>query len=175
MKEEYSWDESKTVAANARAALPVLAGRFFAAGRKAVKPSTPAADLHAFRLLAKRFRYTLELFRPVYGATLETLIESLRRVQGYLGDINDCEVSRRLVLEEAGSRRSPQVRAVLRVIDTRQAEKLEALQQYWDENFRPRETSRKWVNYLAVYPGRVRRAAGKTRGSASARGAVVRG
>lgn len=158
MKQKFSWDESESVAANARSALPSLASRFFAAGRKAVKPSTPAADLHAFRLVTKRFRYTLEVFRPVYGATLEKLIESLRKVQGYLGDINDCEVSRQIILKEAGSRRSPHVRRVLRVLDSRQAEKLRALQQYWDENFQPRECSRKWVNYLAVYAGRVRRA-----------------
>lgn len=163
MKGKLSWDESKSLAANARAELPVLAGRFFAAGREAVKPGTPAAELHAFRLLTKRFRYTLELFRPLYGPGLEEKIESLRRIQTFLGDANDCEVTRAMVLA-AGSRRSPQVRRLLRLLAERQRDRLEALHQYWEQHFAPEGAARKWMHYLAAYPGRARRAAAVVRG-----------
>ncbi len=163
MKDELSWDESKSLAANARAVLPALAGRFFAAGSEAVKPGTPAAKLHAFRLLTKRFRYTLELFRPLYGPGLEKKIESLRRVQTFLGDINDCEVTRGMVLA-AGSRRSPQVRRLLRLLAGRQRDKFEALHQYWEEHFAAEDAARKWARYLASYAGRARRAAPAVRG-----------
>ena len=152
---KFDWDESKTLASNARAELPMASGRYFANGRETFGGESTPAELHAFRLQTKRFRYTLELFRPVYGLTLEGMIRSLRVIQQLLGDINDCEASRKLILA-SGDRRSLQARRVLRMLDRRQEEKTAELGRLWLE-FDREGAARRWINYLAVYPGRVRR------------------
>lgn len=59
-------------------------------GATAIQPGNHAEELHQFRLDIKRFRYTLELFVPIYGPEIEPLLERLRRLQSLLGDMNDC-------------------------------------------------------------------------------------
>src|SRR5579862_1131319 len=57
---KVDWDASKTVAENASEELPRLARGFLEAGH-ALAAKDPSFDaLHRFRLLTKRFRYTLE-------------------------------------------------------------------------------------------------------------------
>jgi len=50
----------------ARTELPPLAADFFKAGRKTILKADSSTRLHEFRLTAKRFRYTMELFRDFY-------------------------------------------------------------------------------------------------------------
>ena len=71
---------AQSVAANAREVLPKLAKKYFQAGRDAVSEKRPPDELHAFRLETKRFRYTLELFRPVYGPQLKRYLKALHGV-----------------------------------------------------------------------------------------------
>lgn len=47
---------------------------------------------HAMRIAAKRLRYTLEIFAPLYDGRLDVYIQELRRCQTLLGDIHDCDV-----------------------------------------------------------------------------------
>lgn len=152
---KWKWDESLTLARNARFVLPLATARYFKAGREILGAEIAPATLHAFRLRTKRFRYSLELFRPLYGATLEQMIGSLRGLQQLLGDINDCEASRKLALA-LGDRRSLPVRRLLRLLDRRQAEKTAEFGRAWQQFDRP-GASRRWVNYLAVFPGRAAR------------------
>jgi len=49
-------------------------------------------ELHAMRIAAKHFRYTMETFVPLYASGLEDYIASSRRIQTMLGDIHDCDV-----------------------------------------------------------------------------------
>ena len=49
-------------------------------------------ELHAMRIAAKRLRYTMELFEPLYHGDLKQSIRTARRVQTLLGDIHDCDV-----------------------------------------------------------------------------------
>lgn len=83
------WTIERSIKGNVSVILPVLADDFFAAGRAAAKRHDPES-LHQFRLHAKRFRYTLELFRRFYGSELKHCLEQLRELQQYLGAINDC-------------------------------------------------------------------------------------
>jgi CHAD domain-containing protein len=83
------WKPSESAAANARRALPKLAEKYFRAGRKAADGKVSPKALHQFRITTKKFRYALELFRPVYGASLERRLKSLRELQDVLGKIND--------------------------------------------------------------------------------------
>jgi CHAD domain-containing protein len=86
------WDAALSAGENARLALPAAAREFFALGREAASGLATPEQLHAFRLAAKRFRYTLEIFRPLYGPGLEERLEQVRRIQSLLGDRQDCAV-----------------------------------------------------------------------------------
>ena len=54
------------------------------------RPSASYQKLHQFRLQAKRFRYTLELFERFYGSEMASGAEILKELQDRLGAINDC-------------------------------------------------------------------------------------
>jgi len=47
---------------------------------------------HAMRIAAKRLRYTMETFGPLYPGELKDEIAAVKQVQDYLGDIHDCDV-----------------------------------------------------------------------------------
>lgn len=47
---------------------------------------------HAMRIAAKRLRYTMELFRPLYGGELDRVLEAIKQVQSLLGDVHDSDV-----------------------------------------------------------------------------------
>ena len=97
------WDGTVTAAENARTMLPVLVESYFDSGRKLIARKHNAEKLHRFRLKTKQFRYTLEMFREVYGPNLESRLELLRPVQSALGDINDCAATLDL-LDARGSK-----------------------------------------------------------------------
>jgi CHAD domain-containing protein len=49
-------------------------------------------ELHAMRIAAKRLRYTMEVFAPLYEDGLKQPLQTARQVQDVLGDIHDCDV-----------------------------------------------------------------------------------
>ncbi len=49
-------------------------------------------ELHAMRISAKRLRYTLEVFAPLYSSNLKRPIQAVRQIQESLGIIHDCDV-----------------------------------------------------------------------------------
>ena len=49
-------------------------------------------ELHAMRIAAKRLRYTMEYFAPLYKNELKSNLKVLRTSQELLGDIHDCDV-----------------------------------------------------------------------------------
>ena len=51
-----------------------------------------AEELHAMRIAAKRLRYTLEIFRPLFGEEAALFVEKLKEMQDLLGEIHDCDV-----------------------------------------------------------------------------------
>lgn len=91
------WRLEEVTHANAAEVLPALAESFLANGDKAVREETSEAKLHAFRLNAKEFRYTLEAFRPLYGPAMDRHIANVRKVQTVLGDLNDCRATEDLL------------------------------------------------------------------------------
>jgi len=83
------WKSSENAAQNARRVLPKLAKKYFEAGREAANGKRSSKALHRFRIVTKQFRYALELFRPVYGASLDRRLQALRELQNTLGKISD--------------------------------------------------------------------------------------
>jgi CHAD domain-containing protein len=78
--------------------------------RKAVRLGTGIdwarpAPRHALRIRLRRLRYAAEFLRGVFpGFDSEPLVGSLKRLQDLLGELNDLEVSRRLLQELTGTR-----------------------------------------------------------------------
>ncbi len=50
------------------------------------------AEHHEMRILAKRLRYTMEIFSPQYAGRLEGEISTMKRFQDALGDMHDYDV-----------------------------------------------------------------------------------
>jgi len=88
---------AQSAAVNARLVLPKMARKYFDAGRKAIQGKRPPDELHGFRLKTKQFRYTLELFRPVYGPNLDRYLKALRELQGALGKVSDYQAIQRVL------------------------------------------------------------------------------
>jgi CHAD domain-containing protein len=128
-----------------RRQLPKVTRRYFKEGREALAPGATWEAMHAFRLRTKRYRYTLETFRDFYGPGIEKRIEALRKIQTYLGDINDCIVTTTMLESIPGTE---DTRAKLA---ERAAEKTAKLREYWAENFDKPGGELLWTRYLVTY------------------------
>jgi CHAD domain-containing protein len=136
------WNEERTLTENLSRRLPRLARKYFAQGNKALSVDRSWEEMHDFRLVSKRFRYTLELFRDVYGQSIEPFIEDLKGLQSHLGDVNDAVTAHELLKdvpdsEEARSR-------LLRRAD----KKRDKLRAYWSDRFAMEGTDARWIDYL---------------------------
>jgi hypothetical protein len=91
-----------TLAANARRILAVRMAEYYS-----YAPIVPIEEaiqpLHDLRIAAKRLRYTLELFRDVFGKSGERNIERVKAIQEELGEIHDHDVRLALIDEELAS------------------------------------------------------------------------
>ncbi|MCS7042549.1 MAG: CHAD domain-containing protein [Bryobacteraceae bacterium] len=131
----------------ARRTLPAMAADFFRAGRKAALHPAAAPQLHAFRLEAKRFRYTLELFTRFYGPALEKRLAQVREIQGILGRRQDCAATEALLKPAAGF--DPEAQKVMRALERRARKLEEEFARYWKETFDREGEERLWVGYLS--------------------------
>jgi CHAD domain-containing protein len=130
---------SENAAENARQLLPKMARKYFEAGRKAIDGKRPPKELHAFRLETKRFRYTLELFRPLYGPNLERYLKALHELQGALGKVSDYQAIQRVLSRDRGLKRQ---------IEDALKGKLRDLRQSW-RTFDSEGQLKRWRTYLA--------------------------
>ena len=103
-----------------------MATEFLNLGEKAMDPKTSADDIHRFRIASKKFRYTLELVEPSYGAELTPWLERVKAVQSVLGDANDCETVRRM----ASKWGAPD--DLIAKLDKRQNRKVKKFRREWD-------------------------------------------
>lgn len=90
-----------TVAENAQR---ILAVRFDELLSHAVWTTDDSAidELHAARISAKRLRYTLEFFAPVYGDQVTAALDELTRLQDELGHVHDLDVRIDLIEHHLG-------------------------------------------------------------------------
>jgi CHAD domain-containing protein len=86
----------------AKQVLPRMAREYFERGKDASRDESPVEMLHRLRIAAKNLRYTLDLFAPLYGASIAGLLQQLKGVQALLGEINDCATVRRMVSHHEG-------------------------------------------------------------------------
>ncbi|MBK5293347.1 MAG: CHAD domain-containing protein [Acidobacteriia bacterium] len=135
------WDGGSDAAANAARVLTALAAELFESGGRAAEAGSTHEDLHQFRLQAKRFRYTLELFGSVYGEKLDARIALLGGIQDKLGAMNDCVTTLPLIAGNASAEKS--VRNLL-------AAREDDFRRYWRE--RAARSQANWVKWLGAAP-----------------------
>jgi CHAD domain-containing protein len=111
---------------------------FFEAGTAAAVAGADYQTLHQFRLLAKRFRYTLELFPSYYGRDMGRGLQALKDLQDRLGMINDCIATIALIRKD--DRAVAAVRKLLR-------QREEEFQSFWQSEF-PAEKLAWWQGWL---------------------------
>jgi CHAD domain-containing protein len=140
------WAPEQTPPENARRRLWPVVHEWFAAGRKAVGAGQTPEEMHQFRLATKRLRYTLELFRPIYGRGLAQRIEVLRRAQDLLGTANDYHVTALGLKSRA--QYDPALQPVVDELERRAGEKRAEFRRYWLQNCTEPVVEPLWINYL---------------------------
>lgn len=145
-KKKPSWDAAASPRENAVNILPAMVSAYFEAGRELA--ATPVGDsgLHRLRLKGKRLRYTLELFRPMYGSGLDRYIQLLRDAQDHLGGLNDCAGVRTML--EAIPDSSAHKRKAVRFLEQRAAKGAAGFQKFWTETMDAPGLESKWIRYL---------------------------
>ncbi len=138
------WEPEADVAANISRVLPEMAKAYFRAGRKATRKKTAPEQLHEFRLSSKHFRYLLEFFAPLYGKRLTRPLESLRRIQTLLGELNDYAVTRHMMRAEAETSR------LMAHLDELEAARRSEFRSYWREQFDAAGNEEQWTALLAA-------------------------
>jgi CHAD domain-containing protein len=92
-------DPSERVDTNARRILAVRIAEFYS-HTPALANEDAVDELHAMRIAAKRLRYSLELFRDLYGKKGELQIDRVKQLQEELGHIHDIDVRIGLIEQE---------------------------------------------------------------------------
>ena len=141
------WNVAISAGENARHALPRLAQEYFALGRVAAAPGASPAELHAFRLASKRFRYTLELFLPLYGPRLAERVGQVRKIQSLLGDRQDCVVLGERLKKEDGP--PAELRVILQKLNADGRVLEEKFRRHWHAAFDAAGEEAAWVRYLS--------------------------
>jgi CHAD domain-containing protein len=136
---DRDWKLDQSLERNLSRILPVLAEEFFASGTAALSAPADYHQLHQFRLQAKRFRYTLELFESFYGTEMPKGAGILKELQDRLGAINDCATT--ITILERDQRAVAAIGKLLRKRKT-------ALEEYARRQFVPQKLDW-WKHWLA--------------------------
>lgn len=123
----------------ARQVLYKTTKEFFHAGNQAAEEPAPA-KLHGFRIVAKQFRYTVELFLPISGRRATIRLNQIKAIQANLGEVNDCETVRVMLAKWGGSRR------IDRSLKKRESEHIEEFRRLWHEAFAEPGNLHHWLH-----------------------------
>lgn len=113
--------------------LPEIAAKHFKRGERAAEEETSAHKLHRFRIATKKFRYTLDLFAPLYGEPVGILVGELKHIQTLLGDLNDYETIRRMLRRVIAQ--SDDGKQIGADILQKRREKAGEFREYWKKTF----------------------------------------
>ncbi len=121
-----------------------IAKEFFRSGDRSSAAGASAAELHHVRIVAKKFRYTLELFAPCYGPAVAGWLDRMATLQSVLGRINDCRTVRRILAAYGGHKK---VEAALK---RRQHRRTADFQKLWAGEFS--SAAKAWMHSLESPP-----------------------
>jgi CHAD domain-containing protein len=142
-----TWDGAGSPGVNARRCLPKLLATYYQDGRQAAAGDAEPEALHKFRLLTKRLRYTIELFRSCYGPGLRRCLEALGNIQDHLGAISDCATTGR-TCQTLLPQDSPDAALLGSYLDKRVAREAAAFRRYWRSEFDRAGEARRWEIYF---------------------------
>lgn len=114
-------DASASLADNARRILAVRVAELYSYA-PVVDDQAAIRELHDMRIAAKRLRYTLELFRVVFGEIGERQIERVKAIQEDLGQLHDHDVRIDLIENELRALTAEQLAELNRSLATAPAE-----------------------------------------------------
>jgi len=128
---------NSSLAGGARKVLRVRLAEFDSHREAADRPEA-TEELHDLRIATKRLRYTLELFRPVFGDEGFRRLAEVKAIQERLGVLHYCDVRIALVDDElAATDLDPETRTGLEVmLAAERAERESAYRSFracWDE------------------------------------------
>jgi CHAD domain-containing protein len=134
------WLKAPSADAQPPQLLPRLSREFFAAGREAAKAGAGFRQIHRFRLLVKKLRYTVEIVGGEVLGSGEAQLDRLRGLQERLGAINDCVTTADLI-DDIGLRaaRRRKIKAALNRLLERRAVDFRI---YWRSQVIRKRTSR---------------------------------
>jgi CHAD domain-containing protein len=138
------WKASHSVIENAHSVLPKLAEKYFKAGGKAADGKRSPDELHQFRIKTKRFRYSLELFLPVYGTRLDQELEPIRELQKVLGKLHDYHILEQMLEGQKTLQTNLQRRA---------KKKLKEFHEQWTK-FDSKGGLKRWQKFLTAGPAK---------------------
>jgi CHAD domain-containing protein len=150
-------DSRIAIEQTAQRILPRMAKDYVERGSAAAADKVSPAKLHAFHIASKKFRYTLELFVPLYGPALNSWIASIKAIQTLLGDSNDCETVAQMLANYKGAD------AALSWLKKRQRRKTEQFFKQWQEEFGDADAVRGRVRSLQHRGQTPRKPAGSAR------------
>jgi CHAD domain-containing protein len=129
--------------------LPEIAEKHYKRGGRMADGETSARKLHRFRIVTKKFRYTLDLFAPLYGKSVETLAGELKHIQTLLGNLNDYATIRRM-LRRMTTQNEDDAQAGEEVgeeIVKKRREKAAEFRDYWGKTFTGAKATQ-WISDL---------------------------
>lgn len=104
-------DPDASLAVNSRRILAVRMAEYYSYSF-VVPIESAVEELHDLRIAAKRLRYTLEIFRAVFGDRGEAQIERVKAIQEELGSLHDHDVRIVLIEEELARQSAAQTAAI---------------------------------------------------------------
>lgn len=128
---------------SARVGLAGLAAELFQAGDYAVRHRVPYRLLHKCRLLAKRLRYSLEMFELNDTREFNGRFKVLKSLQDQLGAVNDCVTVIELMDGHATAKRR------LRLL---RAQREKEFRLFWKQNF-DGQAQDGWLKALIPHKG----------------------
>ena len=121
--------------------LSTLTAELFERGRGAAAAESSYEEMHRFRLAAKRYRYTVEIFKPLHNAAaVDSVLSCMRELQDKLGAMNDCVTALDLV---QGHGRA--TRAILQFLQVRER----AFRTHWKRHFGKRRLN-EWTSIFSA-------------------------
>jgi len=103
--------------------------------------------LHRFRIAAKHYRYSLELFAPILGRRLTAAhLTAIKAVQSRLGNVNDCETVRVMAADWKVSGK------IDRFLKKRERGQMRMFRKEWRRRFGEADQRRHWLASFAADP-----------------------
>lgn len=122
--------------------LPAMAKDFFHLGNEVVAAKAPPAELEEFRIACRKFRYTLELFAPLYATGYNRWLEKVRQTQVLLGEIRDWNTVEQVVSPFKGGE------ALAGRLKKRQRKQRDEFRRHWSKHFGDPQQVRMWIDSL---------------------------